>query len=120
MSFHVPETWRWRTHPTLPSSPLDGNNGYFIVRLAEFPGIEFGCLASDGGGWEHVSVTLNRNRCPTWDEMCAVKAMFWDPEDTVIQYHPAKLAYRDVHPYCLHVWRPIGVRLPVPPPIFVA
>ncbi len=29
-------------------------------------------VASWGGGWEHVSVSLPR-RCPTWDEMCLIK-----------------------------------------------
>ncbi len=26
-------------------------------------------------GWEHVSIS-NTHRCPTWDEMCAVKDLF--------------------------------------------
>ena len=34
-------------------------------------------IASWGGGWEHVSVSLAR-RCPTWEEMCMVKDIFWE------------------------------------------
>ena len=69
-------------------------------------------------GWEHVSVS-RRDRCPTWDEMCLVKALFWDEEDCVIQYHPPRSEYVNNHPNCLHLWRPIGVSLPMPPSIMV-
>ena len=34
-------------------------------------------IASWGGGWEHVSVCPS-NRLPDWDEMCAIKDMFWN------------------------------------------
>jgi hypothetical protein len=44
-------------------------------------------IASDGKGWEHISVSLP-NRCPNWREMCFIKSLFWDEEDVVIQYHP--------------------------------
>lgn len=61
-------------------------------------------IASVEEGWEHVSVSLG-NRCPTWDEMCFVKNLFWDEEDMVIQFHPAKSEYINLHPYALHLWR---------------
>ena len=35
---------------------------------------EMAIIASWGGGWEHVSVSL-RNRCPTWEEMCRVTVL---------------------------------------------
>ena len=38
------------------------------------------------GGWDHVSVSpANRNRqvCPTWEEMCEVKEIFWEDEEEV-------------------------------------
>jgi hypothetical protein len=69
-------------------------------------------------GWEHVSVS-KKTYTPTWDEMCYVKSLFWDEEDTVIQYHPAKSQYVNNHPYCLHLWRPTKERVPVPDPILV-
>jgi len=64
-------------------------------------------MTSDGQGWEHVSVSLP-NRYPNWREMCIVKGLCWDAEDLVMQYHPAKSAYVNVHDHCLHLWRPIG------------
>lgn len=51
-----------------------------------------GIVASWGGGWEHVSVSLPR-RCPTWDEMCLIKDIFWDEEECVVQFHPPRSQY---------------------------
>ena len=75
-------------------------------------------VASDGMGWEHVSVSLP-NRCPTWEEMNFAKGIFWGDEDTVVQYHPPRSQYVSCHPYCLHLWRPIGYEFPRPPFVLV-
>jgi hypothetical protein len=73
---------------------------------------------SFGGGWEHVSVSYRR-RTPTWDEMCKVKDMFWNDEETVVQYHPKKSEYKNLHPYCLHLWRKCGEDFELPPREYV-
>lgn len=57
-------------------------------------------------GWEHASASL-RSRCPTWDEMCAIKDIFWGEEEAVMQIHPPRSEYVNLHPYCLHLWKPI-------------
>lgn len=64
-------------------------------------------------GWEHVSVSTKR-RVPNWEEMCWVRDLFWDEEETVVQFHPPKSQYVNFHPYCLHLWRDTinGHRLP--------
>jgi hypothetical protein len=72
-------------------------------------------VASWEEGWEHVSLSLDKKRCPDWLEMCMIKALFWDDSETVIQYHPAKKDYINNHAYCLHLWRPTQEVLPVPP-----
>ena len=113
MSFHVPKNYMI-SHPTLGFG--EANNGYFRF---EREGVLFHCIASDGAGWEHVSVTLNKKRCPTWQEMCLVKDMFWDSEDVVIQYHAAKSEHVNNHNYCLHLWRPIDKKIECPPSILV-
>jgi hypothetical protein len=69
-------------------------------------------------GWEHVSVS-RQDRCPLWDEMCQIKSMFWDEDDCVIQYHPPRSEYVNLHKNCLHLWRPIGIELPMPDSIMV-
>jgi hypothetical protein len=68
--------------------------------------------------WEHVSVSL-KNRCPTWAEMCWVKDMFWEPEETVVQFHPPRSRWVNNHSFCLHLWRPINQEIPLPPEVAV-
>ena len=109
--FHVPNTHRVKDDPLLGSTDKDGNNGLFLFY---FPMYVMRCIASDGCGWEHVSVSLSEKRCPTWEEMCFVKRTFWDAEDAVMQLHPPDSQYVDFHPYCLHLWRPIHARIPLP------
>jgi hypothetical protein len=116
MTFHVPEKYRVRTGP-MPSDESNGNNGQFIVKSLKLK-IPLACQSSDEFGWEHVSIST-KIRCPTWEEMCFIKDLFWDDEDQVIQYHPPKSAYINCHPYCLHLWRPIGRELIRPPSILI-
>ena len=111
MTFKVPNKFRVR-EGRMASSDLDGNNGAFLVRLA--PGQEVRVIDSDAFGWQHVSVS-RRDRCPTWDEMCQVKAIFWGDEDCVVQYHPPKEDYVNNHQFCLHLWMPTGQIIPQPP-----
>jgi hypothetical protein len=68
--------------------------------------------------WEHVSVSL-ASRCPTWEEMCFVKDLFWDPEQCVMQLHPPRSQWINNHPHCLHLWRPLNAEIPLPPPVTV-
>lgn len=97
----------------------DGTCGIFKVFVH---GKSFRVVASSGGGWDHVSVSPgnpNRQKCPTWEEMCAIKDMFFEKEEVAIQYHPAESEYVNMHPYCLHLWRPQARFMPTPPKIFV-
>lgn len=119
--FHVPERHRILTHPRLGSTAADGNNGAFELESCE-PGWHLFIIASDGGGWEHVSIHSRRRdqmRVPTWREMTFVKGLFWDAEDVAVQYHPRRSEYVNQHPAVLHLWRPVDVDLPTPPPEFV-
>jgi hypothetical protein len=119
MTFHAPEKYRIKTGP-MASSFDNGNNGQFMVTSLKLRS-PLAVQASDGFGWEHVSVSLNPilKRCPTWEEMCFIKGLFWDAEDCVLQFHPAKNDYINNHPYCLHLWRPIGIEIISPPSILV-
>ena len=71
-------------------------------------------VASTGGGWEHVSVS-RRLRIPTWGEMCKVKDLFWLPEEAVVQIHPPRSEYVNFHETCLHLWKPVGREVELPP-----
>lgn len=92
----------------------DAHNGVAKVRVGKA-----GVLFSNGMGWDHVSVSL-ATRCPTWEEMCAIKDLFFEAEDLVVQYHPPKTQYVNCHPYCLHLWRPEAGGIPLPPAIMIA
>lgn len=104
----------------MASTSQMGNNGVFIIPLSNRS--KAICLASDGAGWEHVSVRIaceGDSRTPTWAEMCKIKALFWDEQDWVVQYHPARSEYVNNHPHVLHLWRPIGVEIATPPSILI-
>lgn len=125
MSIQVPEKYRIRRGPTA-SSIKQGNNGQFLLAHPDTTDLQLFCQASNGYGWEHVSISVRRSkngdclpRCPTWEEMCFVKETFWEEEDVVIQYHPAKSAYCNDHPYVLHLFRPIGCKIPEPSPLLI-
>ena len=122
---HVPEKWRVRN----ARLPACGNNGMFLIpAVGKFRPLPLLVVASCGDdwveaglplpAWEHVSISTPV-RCPTWEEMCFVKDVFWDSEDVVIQIHAPRSEWVNNHPYCLHLYKPIGVELPRPPAITV-
>lgn len=113
MTFKTPEKYRIALHG-YPAG--DERNGCFVVPLKHQKKLRV--IASDGAGWEHVSVS-RRDRCPTWEEMCQIKGLFWDEDDCVVQYHPPKEDWVNNHPNCLHLWRPVGVELPRPHALLV-
>lgn len=100
------------THPTLGRSPDGSRWGYF--RISFKGGQVAHVIASDGMGWEHVSVSFE-DRCPTWEEMCCIKELWWEDEETVVQYHPAAYSYVRVHPFALHLWKRSGEEFALPP-----
>jgi hypothetical protein len=139
--FNVPERYRVK-RGAYASDVSYGNNGIFVI--PSFGGsrrVHYQCIACDGTHelskimfgdvqWEHVSVvvinishsgkTTHEQRCPTWEEMCKIKELFWeDPEAVVLQFHPPKSEYVSQHPHCLHLWRPVkdgqAVAIPRPP-----
>lgn len=102
--------------------------GRFIVRapgdahlvLVISDGSEWEESGLEGQAWEHVSVSVHRDkRTPTWEEMCFVKDLCWEAEECVVQYHPPRSDYVNFHPGVLHLWKPIGVEIPRPPSICV-
>lgn len=110
----IPEQYRVQKG-YLGTSPSDGNNGLFEIPYQSFTLM---VIASDGEGWDHVSVSL-RNRTPNWGEMCFIKDLFFSEEETVVQYHPPKSEYVNNHENCLHLWRPQNETIPLPPSILV-
>ena len=85
----------------------DATGGFFALNNLRI-------IASSGDGWDHVSVSLP-NRCPTWDEMCRVKRLFFHDDECVIQYHPPEEDYVNKNEFVLHMWKPHDVKIPMPP-----
>jgi hypothetical protein len=114
----APEQFRTR------GTSEDENNGFFVMSHYRINGYELRAQISDGMGWEHVSISVapegkHATRCPTWEEMCYMKDIFWNEDECVIQYHPPKNVYVSCHPFVLHLWKPIGIQLPIPESILV-
>lgn len=119
---------RYRTnHPLYPKLYGKGYMGFFLINYKFIPSPGKPKLAimssgaksdknpkNEGFYWEHVSVSLP-NRCPTWEEMCFIKDLFWDEDETVIQFHPPKKNYVNEHKFCLHLWKPTHFEQRLPP-----
>lgn len=91
----------------------DGFDGFIDLRASKRRATAV-FRASWGLGWDHVSISF-RDRCPTWDEMCEVKDIFFKEDEACVEYHPAKADYVNIHTYCLHIWRPQEIEIPKPP-----
>ena len=92
-----------------------GDHGCGVFRIPS--PIDSGALvvvASDGDGWDHISVS-RANRCPNWPEMERIRRLFFRDEETVMQLHVPTSQHINVHPNCLHLWRPQNVEIPKPP-----
>lgn len=80
----------------------------------------YSIIMSWDGGWEHLSIAPIRiGKTPSWELMCKFKEMFFKDEEACVQYHPKKSEYINIHPNCLHIWRPLYEKLPTPPNIYV-
>lgn len=77
-------------------------------------------ICSTGAGWEHVSVSPYKKQImPSWEDMCAIKDMFWGEDEAVIQIHPPKAEYVNNMPNCLHLWKCTYKEMVLPPSILV-
>lgn len=117
-----------RARYQIPGYEMDGDGLQGAFKIAPF-GDRLRIVSSDGRdwdeaglphpAWEHVSVSLER-RCPTWTEMEWVRDQFWEPDELVVQFSVPRAQHVNHHPFCLHLWKPIGVAIPLPPSITVA
>lgn len=122
--FH--EIERYRYNPPGYPNAKGMRQGAFLI---PFNGVVLRCIASDGSDWhacglsgqpwEHVSVSLP-DRCPTWQEMAFIKSVFWNSEETVVQFHVPDGEHINHHEHCLHLWRPVRSPVLRPPGICVA
>lgn len=117
MRSEYPEKYRVQRAPWL--SKKGDRNGLFHLPYIKGKRREvLNVMVGVGLGWEHVSVSLP-HRCPTWEEMDYVKRKFWNDDEVVMQLHVAVENHVSLHPYCLHLWRPMEQIIPLPEKIMV-
>jgi hypothetical protein len=104
----VRELWGWEGDETCGAFEIPSPIDRAMLRV----------IASTEGGWDHVSVS-RQNRCPNWTEMEHVAALFFRADEAAMQLHVPASDHVNMHPYCLHWWRPQGIAIPRPPAIFV-
>jgi len=92
----------------------DEYNGIFLMQ-SPFKSKMLKIIASNGEGWDHVSVSKEQS-IPTWQEMSYVKELFFKDDEAVMQLHVPKYMHVNYHPNCLHLWRPhYPAFIPLPP-----
>jgi hypothetical protein len=99
------------------------NYGLFVIPF-NYTGVKLRVMAQSGENsrndlgnnyaWDHVSVSLPK-RIPYWDEMAHIKELFWEDHETVMQLHVPKSKHINFVKYCLHLWRPLDEKIPLPP-----
>lgn len=117
MNLEKVEKYR-RAHPLGFAHKAGDDFGWFEIPTKIGGPILRVMVAPTDEEWQHVSVSL-AHRCPTWEEMCRIKALFWTEDETVVQFHPPKSDYINNHKYCLHLWCLKGREIPRPPSVFV-
>lgn len=117
-----PDQFRWNDAPYGYGTDDGEPYGMFRIPGRHANGRELRVIACDGTetGWEHVSVSIEgSDKCPSWQEMCIAKNLFWELSECVVQFHPAEENYVNVHSGCLHLWRCVNAEFPTPPVICV-
>ena len=113
---------RWRiTDPTALTHTGgwagDDACGGFVIP-SPIDGQRMVVMASNGDGWDHVSVS-RKNRVPNWAEMSHVYRLFFTPDEAAMQLHVPADQHINIHPFVLHLWRPHTTDIPLPPRLFV-
>ncbi len=116
--FHLERYRQARHEIAFAGSIGDEHNGFYAIPIK---GVRFRVLASNGGGFEHVSVSpWFKKRTPSWEEMSAVRDLFFEPHEVCYELHVARADHVSFHDYTLHLWRCTDCReVPLPPAIMV-
>ena len=95
----------------------DNGNGFFLVP-SPVDRVKLVVIASDGDGWDHVSVS-RKTRTPNWKEMSFIKELFFNDDETVMQLHVPIKDHINMCKTALHLWRPHNYVIPTPPKYMV-
>ncbi len=119
-----PDQFRSKSSGTVYDTKDGDPFGMFVIPSSASSSVRaLKVIANDGleTGWDHVSVSLfgDSQKCPSWNEMCRVKELFWDDDECIVQFHPAKSDHINLHNGCLHLWKYVHGEFPTPPKICV-
>lgn len=95
----------------------DDTGGCFVVP-SPVDGFPLRIIASNGGGWDHLSISRD-HRTPSWRELEHVKRLFFRDDEVAMQLHVPPTDHVNIHANCLHLWRPHDAAIPMPPVEFV-
>ena len=77
-------------------------------------------ICTNSGGWNHISIApSNRRIMPSYEDLCLVKDMFWNEEESVIHVFPPKSQYVNNLSNCLHLWECYYTEMVLPPSFMV-
>ena len=96
---------------TLYGTTGDSGNGVFMIPYKK---MKLYVIASNGHGWDHVSVSA-KGRAPTWEEMEHIKRLFFKDDETAMQLHVPPSEHINLAMNALHLWRPQCENIPRPP-----
>jgi hypothetical protein len=111
-NLHLLNAYRVDTSDT-HGSMGDGTCGCFRIP-SPIDGQPLLIQASSDGGWDHISIS-RKNRPPNWTEMARVHRLFFKDDEVAMQLHVPIAEHVNVHPNCLHLFRPQLVPIPRPP-----
>ncbi len=103
-------------HPMYIKAERGSIEGAFII---PYGNKKLLVISGCGDGWDHVSISL-KHRCPTWDEMCFIKNLFFERDECAIQFHPSESDYINIGKTVLHIWRPQEQEIKMPPRYMLA
>lgn len=110
----IPSHWKkWKVLEWPPGSGNKAGDCYHHRLIEDFSVIVSKAEMDDGSEWWHVSVS-RIDRLPTWEELEKVKREFLGDKTEAFHMVPKKSDYVNVHRYCLHMWSPIKVDMPIP------
>ena len=100
-----------RKHPLVTVIEEGEDGAAFLIARGNLSPMRV--IASWGNGWDHVSVSL-KDRTPKYQEMKAIKRLFFKPGEWAVEYHPPAEDYVSINDNVLHLWRPQNLDFPIP------
>ena len=75
-----------QNNPKLRNIELSMDGGRADIHIGGWDG---SVIWSNGAGWEHCSISPYAKRIiPSWSDMCQLKDVFFNDDESVIQIHP--------------------------------